>query len=131
MTESTTDRQHGRALKSLLGKGMAATTLGVAFVLAPQHLAGYLRPFEPIESLATGIRVCGLILLLIGLAVLGARHSVRNRMNKLSHLRRTGAANERMSYLRRGAPLGSAQGFPVNSDASNHQVTRTEHAPSA
>ena len=114
MTRSTTDKQHGRALKSLLGKGVATTTMGVAFVLAPQLLAGYLSPFGPSESLATGIRVCGLILLLIGLALLGVRHSVRNRMKKLSNLRRTGAVNERMNYVTRGAPLGSAQGFPVN-----------------
>jgi len=130
MTGSTTDRQHGRALKSLLGKGMAATAMGVAFVLAPQLLAGYLRPFGPVESLATGIRVSGLILLLIGLAVLGVRHSVRNRMQKLSNLRRAGAVNERMNYVTRGAPLGPAQGFPVNSEA-NHKVTHPEHAPSA
>ena len=121
MTESTTDKQHGRALKSLLGKGMAATTIGVAFVLAPQLLAGYLRPIGPVESLATGIRVCGLILLLIGMAVLGVRHSVRNRMKKRSNLRHTGAANERKNYPTRGAPLGTTQGFPVSHSPHGQQ----------
>lgn len=130
MTESISDRQHGRALKSLLGKGLVATAIGVAFLLAPQLLAAYLRPFGPIESLATGIRICGLILLLIGIAALGVRHSVRNRMDKLSVLRRTSGGNDRMNYVTRGAPLGSAQGFPVNSEANQKSVL-PEHAPSA
>jgi hypothetical protein len=130
MTVSTSDRQHGRALNALLGKGLIATSIGVAFVLAPQLLAGYLRPFGPIESLAMGIRICGLILLLIGIAALGVRHSVRNRMDKLSVLRRTGGGNDRMNYLTRGAPLGSAQGFPLNSEASQKTV-QPEHARSA
>ncbi len=129
MTVSTSDRQHGRALKSLLGKGLVATVIGVAFLLAPQLVADYLRPFGPIESLATGIRVCGLILLLIGLVMLGTRHSVQNRTEKLSNLRRTGAGSERMSYVTRGAPLSSAPGFPMNSEVKQKAV-QPEHASS-
>ena len=130
MTVSTSDRQHGRALKSLLGKGLAATAIGVAFVLAPKFVADYLRPFGPIESLATGIRVCGLILLLIGLVALGTRHSVQNRTEKLSNLRRTGAGHERMSYVTRGTPLGPEPGFPVKSEVPP-KLARPGHAPSA
>lgn len=128
MTESTTDRQHGRALRSLLGKGIAVTAIGVPCSMAPQLLAGYFKPFGPTESLATGIRVLGLILLLIGVATLLVRHAVRNRMDKLSNLRRGGGAPERMNYATRGAPLNLARDFPVATDAS--QVTRRQwHSP--
>ena len=86
MSESTADIQHSRALKSLLGKGLAATATGALFLAAPHFLASQLRPFGAIESLTSGIQVCGLILLLIGLVALGAHFSVRTRMSKESTL---------------------------------------------
>lgn len=130
MSESTADIQHSRALKSLLGKGLAATATGALFLAAPHFLASHLRPFGAIESLTSGIQVCGLILLLIGLVTLGVHFSVRTRMSKRSRLRRSGGLSERMNYVTRGAPLSPTHGFPVNPE-SGRNPGRSWHAPSS
>lgn len=121
MTTSTTDRQHGRALKSLLEKGIAATATGALFVLAPQFLATHLTPQVLAPPLATGLQISGFILILLGVGTLALRHSVRIRVKKLSNLRRgSGVAerNQRMNYVTRGGPSSPAQAFPISPDST-------------
>lgn len=78
------DRQHKRALTTLLEKGVAAIGLGAACLVAPS----FLEPSPTTIAIAAGLRMGGWIAIGVGLVLLGVRFSVQNKARKLSSLPR-------------------------------------------
>lgn len=78
------DKQHKRALTTLLEKGVASIGLGAACLVAPSLL----EPSPTANSIAAGLRMGGWIALAVGIVLLCVRFSIQSKARKLSSLPR-------------------------------------------
>jgi len=80
MARSKTNKRQKRALSGLLGKGIFATTLGLAFLMAPLFLGA-----SPIlKPVAMGLRTPGWLALGLGLVLLGLHFALKSRTEETS-----------------------------------------------
>ena len=78
MARSKTNKRQKRALSTLLEKGVIATGIGVAFLIAPIFLST-----SPIlKSVAAGLRMPGWLALFLGLVLLGIHFALKSRAEK-------------------------------------------------
>lgn len=80
MTRSRSNKRQKRALDTLLEKGIIATGMGVAFLLAPLFLGTSLV----LKSIATGLRIPGWLSLGVGLMLLGIHFAFRSKAEKIA-----------------------------------------------
>ena len=78
MTSSKNNKRQKRALDKLLEKGMIATVMGVAFLMAPLFFGA-----SPIlKPIATGLRIPGWLALGIGLVLLAIHLALKSKAEK-------------------------------------------------
>lgn len=133
MTESNTDRQHQRALVTLLQKGTAAIGLGAALMVAPS----FLEPSSATASVAAALRISGWLTMGVGLLLLGIRFSVQSKAEKLatiplgdfskdaSRQRRHVIAAE-ASTLHQGFPIATGPATELEANMQSHQDSRLQ-----
>lgn len=82
MARSKTNKRQKRGLDTLLEKGILATGLGVAFLLAPLVLSAV----PILKPVAAGLRIPGWLALSVGLVLLGIHLALKSRADKTSGL---------------------------------------------
>ncbi len=133
MTESNTDRQHQRALLTLLQKGIAAIGLGAALMVAPS----FLEPSSTTASVAAVLRMSGWLAMGVGLVLLGIRFSVQCKAEKLAAIPRgdfsKGASRQRRhviaaeaSTLHQGFPIATGPATALEATMQSHQDRRLQ-----
>ena len=78
MARSKTNKRQKRALNTLLEKGVIATGIGVAFLIAPI----FLNTSPVLKSVAAGLRLPGWLALGIGLVLLGIHFALKSKAER-------------------------------------------------
>ena len=121
MARSKTNKRQKRALNTLLEKGVIATGMGVAFLVAPIFLST-----SPIlKVVAAGLRLPGWVALSIGLVLLGIHFALKSKAERAMALP-TGVPSQREPTYRQDAFGNIAPPAPGGAGAEARYVPATK-----